>query len=577
MHHRKSKIDITKSNGYRYIGYSLLLTIMGACGQHMGAQEAADLILHNANIITVDEDFSQAKTLVIRDDRIVYVGNRQNISAWQDSTTQVIDLQGKTVLPGFIEPHTHPIASAVLYKWTDVSGITHKTAKSALTALKKTVKETPEGEWILGFGWDMILLEDAMALDRDFLDREISSEHPVWIMMQSMHTSYFNSMALERAGITDQTPNPIGGGEYKKDSNGRLTGIVTESATLTPFVKALPHLSHREGIRDMLRMYGRYNAAGISTIGATGLLDIFPGISGLQVCRDIAQSDWPPIRLYYYDVGTPQLQDSLPDTDDWMLRRIGQKYWIDGSPYTGSMLIDEPYLNTPLTNEKLDIPFDSHGHQMYPQEIYRAMIDQADSLGWQIAIHAQGDSASRIALDLLAQTATTQERRHRMEHLALVERETLQSMAEIGVTPSFHINHVYYYGDELSDYIIGQTRADRLMPLADALDFDHHLTLHNDSPMYPPSPLLAIQTAVTRTSRTGRMIGGEQAISIDEAIKAVTINAAWQLHAEDEIGSLEVGKKADFVILSDDPMIIDPHQIAQIRVIATFVNGKKAI
>lgn len=540
----------------------------------------ADFIVHNANIITVDQGFSVANTMAIKEGKILYVGDREDINQWKGEFTHVLDLKGKTVMPGFVEPHSHPIASAALYNWVDVSGMKHKTAKNALKALKKAVRETPKGEWILAFGWDMMLLKDAFPLTKDYIDRNITNEHPVWIMMQSMHTHYLNTMALKKGGITKKTPNPLAGGHYEKDENGNLTGIATESATVAPLIASMPKMSMIQTKAQITNMYQRYNVAGITTVGATGIVDILPGYTALELCHEITATGDASVRLYYYDVGLPTLQDSLPVTDDWMLRRIGQKYWIDGSPYTGSMLMREPYLKSDLNQNKLNISEGEYGHAMFPTPFYPKLFKQANDLGWQISIHSQGDSSTAIALDVMSSILdldSLADQRHRMEHLALVTDDQLDKMKQLGMTPSFHINHIYYYGDSLKKSIIGPERAERMMPLASAVEKGHKISLHSDSPMYPPNPLLTVKTAVTRRTSSGQVIGKEQAISVEDALKAITINAAWQMHAEDQIGSLEVGKQADFVILDQNPLSILPAQIGKIKLMATYLNGKKVM
>ena len=168
-------------------------------------------------------------------------------------------------------------------------------------------------------------------------------------------------------------------------------------------------------------------------------------------------------------------------------------------------------------------------------------------------------------------------KRHRFEHLALVTEEQLSDMRQLNITPSFHINHIYFYGDSLSEHIIGSERAMRIMPLSAALERGHRISLHNDSPMYRPNPLLAIRTAVTRLTSSGHILGPQYKIDLKSAIRAVTIDAAWQLHMDEKIGSLRSGKKADFVILDRDPFKVNEEDIHRIQILATFVNGNKVL
>lgn len=543
------------------------------------AQTKADKIFHNGTVITVDNNFSKGSYLAIRGGRVLDVGTGQSFNKWVDPKTELFDLKGRTILPGFIEPHTHPILSAAMYQWIDVSGMNNRSATSALRKLKKAAKTTPKGEWILAFGWDFMLLRDAFPLTRAYLDKEISRDHPIWIMMQSQHTSFFNSMAFEKAGITRNTPNPMGGGEYIKDAQGELSGMVTESAPLRPFISSFKPKTKFDVKTEIEHIYTLYNSKGVTTIGAPGLFpEIYPHNEVLRICEELSNEEPVQLRLFYYEVGTPSLRDLMPVSDNWFLRKIGQKYWIDGSPYTGSMLMKKPYIESTLSNDLLNIPAGSYGSTMFPASAYQNLFLQAHKLGWQIAAHCQGDSAAVHAIDAfrkILRIKPKKDHRFRMEHLALVTPEQLKQMKSLGLTPSFHINHIYYYGDYLAASIIGDKRANLLMPVNHAAQLKHKFSLHSDSPMYPPDPLLAIRTALTRKTSSGMVLGLDQRIDIKEAIKAVTIFPAWQMHVEKEVGSLEKGKRADFVILENNPLNYNPDNLHKIEITATYVEGAK--
>ena len=552
----------------------LLLTVGSGCETQ---SQVADLIFKNGQVLTVNKDFETGEAIAIKDGLVLSVGSNTDILNLSDSLTRIIDVEGRAILPGFIEPHTHPGIASYLNSWLDVGGLKHKTAKAALRALKKRADSTPKGQWILAFGWDMMLLDGAMPLTKDYLDKNVSSDHPIWVMMRSMHTHYFNSKAFELAGITDETKNPRGGGYYDKDENGKLTGIVTETAPLSPIIEVMPDLSRKEAMRLIRRQYTRYNSAGITTIGVMGLFDMFKGHSSQELCNEISKEEEKQLRVIVHEIGAGPV-DTIPQDTNELYKVIGQKYWIDGSPYTGSMLMRRPYMTSDLNQEKLQIPEGSYGHAMFPGDTYKSFFANAHNKGWQISAHVQGDSAATIALrafDFAMESAPRRGHRHRMEHLALVTEDQLEVMGQMGISPSFHINHIYYYGDDLASSIIGRGTAERLMPLRDALRYDHKISLHNDSPMYPANPLLAIRTAVTRRTSKNLILGKEQAISVEEAIKAVTIDAAWQLFMENEVGSLEPGKKADIVILEDNPLQVPASRIHQISVVATYLEGVK--
>jgi predicted amidohydrolase YtcJ len=260
----------------------------------------------------------------------------------------------------------------------------------------------------------------------------------------------------------------------------------------------------------------------------------------------------------------------------------GVKLWYDGSPYSGTMLLDEPYLESRLCCCTLGIPAGTTGHANFAPEELVAMAKRLGGEGWQILTHAQGDRGTREILDLYEQALDTGEsegdgaprdHRWRLEHCALIGRDDLARAARLGVTPSFHVNHVFYYGKELKDSIIGEKRAEGLMPIGSALACGHRVSLHADSPMYPPEPFRLMRTAVTRRARGGERIAPDEAISAEQALRAITIDAAWHLFAEDRVGSLEVGKFADLTVVDQNPLTIDPDDLDRISVRETWLSG----
>ena len=216
------------------------------------------------------------------------------------------------------------------------------------------------------------------------------------------------------------------------------------------------------------------------------------------------------------------------------------------------------------------------GGNFEPAEI-RDLLLRLHRDGWQVLTHVQGDRGSREILDLYEQVLTTHERadhRWRLEHCALISRSDLERAARLGVTPSFHVNHLYYYGPELRDSILGEERAERLMPVGTAVAAGHRVSLHADSPMYPPEPFRLMRTAVTRRTRLGESIAPAERISVNQALRAVTIDAAWQLFRERDVGSIEAGKLADFTLVDRSPLDVDPAELDEIRVSATWLGGR---
>ncbi len=256
----------------------------------------------------------------------------------------------------------------------------------------------------------------------------------------------------------------------------------------------------------------------------------------------------------------------------------GVKVWYDGSPYAGTAYLEAPYRNTPLAREALGIPPGSTGRVNLAPELLRERLQPLHDAGWQIAVHAQGDRAVREAigvLEALLRRSPRVDHRHRIEHAALFPPSEMARAAALGVTASFHVNHLYYHGDALERSLLGPERTERLLPLASAAEHGLRPSVHADSPMYPPRPLLLLRSAVTRVSASGALVGHREAVSLERGLRALTADAAWQLRAEDRVGSLAAGKAADLVVLSADPRSVPPGDLHGVRVVETWIDGRR--
>jgi predicted amidohydrolase YtcJ len=534
----------------------------------------ADVLLLGGPVRTVDASRPTAEAVAIREGRILAVGSRDEVRSLQTASTEVVDHRGACVLPGLIEPHTHPDLCAQCYAWVDVSGFTHRHIDGVERALREAVVATPTGEWIFAFGLDPMLTESVGVFGRERLDALVP-DHPVAVMIQSMHTVFVNSAALRAAGVDESTPDPPGGGHFQRDSNGRLTGKLEEATAILPFLR-FDDPSPAERSERLWAQYQRYADAGLTTIGIPGL---FTPLSTLDVFGEFARRPDVPLRTVAY-LRHHQVEhvEWKPGFGDDYFRVEGVKLWYDGSPYSGTMLLDEPYLESKLCCCTLGIPAGTTGHANFEPDALASTLGSLHGDGWQVLTHVQGDRGAREILDLY-ETAlgsnSQDDHRWRLEHCALIEDIELERAERLGVTPSFHVNHVYYYGPELRDEILGPERAARLMPLASAVRAGHRVSLHADSPMYPPEPFRLMRTAVTRRTRNGDRIAPDQAISSEQALRAITLDAAWQLRAERRVGSIEVGKLADFTIVDRDPLAIDPDELDQLRVLETWIGGQR--
>jgi len=516
----------------------------------------------------------EAEALAVSDGRIAALGSHAEMLALRAPGTEVVDLGDGVVLPGLVEPHTHPDLCAQFYEWVDVSGFTHGSAAEVERELRQAIARTPAGRWIYAFGLDFMLTPDLGTWDRARLDA-LAPAHPLVIVIQSLHTAFVNSLALQGAGIDDATPDPPLAGRFVRDAAGRLTGKVEEAAAITPFLAGMD-FSPDAFAQRLRHQFERYREVGITTIGMPGT---FVPLPFLEIYESLAPA--APLRTVAY-LRDPQIDAvaRAPGSGADRFRLRGVKLWYDGSPYSGTMLVDQPYLESELCCCRLGIAPGTVGYANHDRRELLPRLRRHLERGWQVLTHAQGDRGVRETLDLyeeaLDPSARATDHRWRIEHAGLISAADIARAARLGVALSFHVDHLRWYGAELRDQILGPERAARMMPLGTAVRGGHRISLHADSPMYPPGPLRLARTAATRLTRGGEVLGADEVIPVERALRAVTIDAAWQLHLDDEIGSLEAGKRADLTVLDADPLALPAADLDRIAVRSTWLDGRLA-
>lgn len=538
--------------------------------------QRAEKILYGGDIITVDPDNTFAEAVAVSEGRIVAVGSFADVSQLGGEDTEMIDLKGHTLMPGFIDIHTHPILSAMMGEVVDVSGFTHNNRAEIFAALKRGIEQKNPGEWVLAYGWDPAILADLEPPTLAELDR-LAPENPLLIIAQTLHSAFANSLAFTAAGIDRDTPDPEGG-YFARDARGNFTGLVMEVGAMAKFTASTPKYPLPAYLYLLTNQLETYATTGYTTIAAPGLQPIIP--RHIEALRTVAQHPDAPVRVLTYPL-FEQLDKTRfePDSGDGAFEVRGPKLWVDGSPYAGGMAMELPYLDNDFTRNRLGIEAGSRGHLTFSDKQLQALVLRYHREGWQISAHAQGERAVAQFLDaveLAQQKYPREDHRHRIEHAALITPSQLQRAAELGVTPSFYIDHIYYYGHALSRSIVGPQRAERFMPINSAKKANHRFTIHTDSPSSPLGPIRAMRTAVLRQTRNdSELLGEREQIDVDAAIRAITINAAWQIHQEDSRGSIEVGKLADFTVLSENLREVPPEQWQRIEVTGTYLNGEQ--
>lgn len=543
------------------------------------------------NILTMsDYTDKTVEAILIKNGKIVSTGSKEEVFKQKESGTILVDLNGKTLMPGFIAVHTHPDLSAYLHSFVDLSGFTNKTPEEVWDRLDKAVKKTAKGKWIFCKGFDPMLIKGLKAPDIKKLD-SIAPNNPVVIIAQSLHSAWGNSLAFQKTGITAKTPDPAPGSFYEKDKDGKVTGFISEIEAIKPFSKIA--IKEFDIVQNTVKVFDEYMKNGFTSITTMGMFatDRKPFLLNEHLSTrhprlihkilhliGMLPDKKPTVRHFVYiKHDTPFLIPETVENGDDFFKVVGIKLWYDGSPYTGSMYLKEPYLNSKLMLEGLNIPRNHYGSTVIKKDEFYKVLKKYHALGWQLSVHSQGDKATEEVLQLMDKMLSGSNRkdhRHRIEHGVLMPPELLGKMKKLNMTVSYHINHLYYYGLALKNDILGNERAEKMLPVNSTKKAGVRFSLHADAPMYEEDPFSLLQTAVTRKTREGIVIGSNEKISVMDGLKSLTTDAAWQLHMEKKIGSIEPGKYADLVILDKNPLHVPHDKLRDIKVVKTIINGK---
>ncbi len=526
----------------------------------------------NGNILTVDARDSRVEAMSLRGDRIEALGSNADIRQRIGARTVVHDLRGKTVLPGFIDAHGHFPGTGLAVLAVDLNSPPIGATRD-IPQLQRQLRAALEAGrargWLLGFGYDDTALVEGRHPTRAELDA-VSREIPILLMHISGHMSVVNSAGLAAAGIDDDTPDPEGG-VIQRDADGSATGLLQETAAKGAQAAAMDF-----GVREFLTMTrfaaAQYLARGV-TLAQSGGVDSSM-LAGLKLFKTLGLI---PQRLELFPLGeafTPEsLREAIADMDrdNTAIRTHTVKLITDGSiqGYTG--YLSEPY-HTPY---KGDVRY--RGFPTMSASTLRDQVIAWHGAGFQLALHGNGDAAIDAILDAIAAAQSQVPRedvRHILIHAQMARRDQLERMQMLGVTPSFFSAHTYYWGDRHRDIFMGPIRAANMSPTGWAQKIGLRYSVHLDAPVVPMDPLLLLWSTVTRESSSGKVIGAAQRVSVTAAIRAMTIDAAWQIHREDQLGSLEPGKLVDLVILSDDPTRA-PETIRDLVVEQTWIGGRR--
>jgi predicted amidohydrolase YtcJ len=518
--------------------------------------EPPELAVVNGTVYTVDAARPRAEAFAVQNGRFMAVGSSAEIRALAGRTTRVIDAKGMTVVPGFIDAHSHPSGVNEL---TGVN-VNLRTVAEVKEALRRKAATTPPEYWVSGFMYDDTKLDRPVT--RKDLDEAVPN-HPAMVGHRGGHTGVYNSLAFKLAGVDANTPDPTGGKFYRE--NGELTGKVAERAR-----NALGRVGRREPVTRETRRKGAAHisklmtAAGLTSVHQTG-----GDADSLTAWQDAYAAGDLRFRLYFFPRGG--VFDTLKQAgirtgfgNEW-LRIGGVKFGADGSASERTMRMSTPYVGRA----------DDYGILTMTQEQIHEAVDDAHQAGYQIGIHANGDVTIAMVLNAYERALKQWPRpdaRHRIEHCSLVNPELLRRIKELGVIPTPFYTYVYYHGDKWAEY--GPEKMRWMLAHRSFLDHGIPVAGASDYTPGPYEPMMALQSLVTRTDYAGREWGPNQKVTVDEALRICTLNGAHASFEEKLKGSITAGKLADFVLLAEDPHTVAPNRLKDIRIVQTVVGGK---
>nr|WP_263326661.1 amidohydrolase [Neobacillus sp. Marseille-Q6967] len=528
----------------------------------------ADIVFMNGEVITVDSHNRVVEAVAVKENKIIGVGFNKEIQPFIGEETKIIDLHGKTLMPGFIDAHLH----LTIYG-TNLLGVSciapHiQSINDIFTDLRKKAKETPKGQWVRAWGFNESLLKENRFPTKEELD-DISFDHPIVVIRTCNHTSIANTKALELAGITENTLDPEGG-IIERYTDGSLTGKLIENAHMQLFEVA--SYTNEELRKGMKLASDEFIKAGITSVHDAGAYG--EGSETLRIMQKAIKSYDIRVRVY-------AIIGSLTNSHDFVKKiveagpitglgddrfRIGPaKIFTDGSSTGPTIATREPY-----THDS-----NNYGITYYSQAEIDRILGEAHKKGFQITAHAQGDKAIEMVLDCIEKALKENPRdhhRHRIEHAGIASPDLQVRMKNLGVVIIPNPVFMYVNGDKYLEYY--GDRVEVMYPACDYIDLGILAAFGSDAPVTFVNPLLGIHAAVNRETMTGRAVGKKQCIGILDAIRAYTWNGAYSSFEENIKGSIEVGKLADLVVLDDGILHVGPQKIKEINVELTMVNGE---
>ncbi len=533
----------------------------------------ADTIYAGGPVLSMDAQGSVVEAVAVRAGRILETGPRERIERLRGSRTRVVDLAGQALLPGFIDPHSHLMQAVSFADWANVTQLPVGSVDSIPALLRvlrahAAAQHILTGGWIFGFGYARDGLAEGRELTRSDLD-PVFPDNPVMLLHVSGHGAVFNSRAFALAGVDAATPTPAGGVIVRRPGSNEPAGLVMETG-LSAFYRVLPVPTEQASLAALRTALAHYAENGYTTVqdGATDA-------RGLALLRGAAARGELPLDVVALPVAMGQadarrLAEQHFGVYEGRLKLGGVKLLLDGSPQGRTAWFTQPMLTGGPGGEP-----DWHGKPMIDPAEYARAVAELYPRGIQIWTHTNGDAAidALIAAHEALGAKASDDHRDIAIHSQFVRADQLDAYVRLGIAPSFFSNHAFYWG-EVHRRNLGEARAAFLSPLAAARARGLRFSNHTDAMVTPLDPFFTLWTATNRLTREGRVLGPDQRIDTLAALRAITIDAAWTYHEEQDKGSIEPGKRADFVVVDRNPLAVAPADLRSLHVLETIKDDR---
>ncbi|HUH22677.1 MAG TPA: amidohydrolase [Brevundimonas sp.] len=553
-------------------------SLIGGRSVAQTARETSATIFTGGPILTIDDAMPSAEAVAVRNGVIVAVGSLDAARAAVGRSARTVNLDGRTLLPGFFDPHGHVSMVGLQARYAnllpapdgegnDIPAL-QRITRDWMNAHEQLVRDT---QLVIGFGYDDSQLKEHRHPTGKELDA-ISDSVPILFMHQSGHLGVANSAALAAAGVSASTPDPDGGAFRREEGSQQPNGVMEETALFAVMGALFTRLdlqANLEMIREGARFY--------SSFGYTTAQD---GRSSTDTCRMIAmlaeRGELPIDILSFPDIltSTDVMATPLYRKNYVGKYRIGGvKLTLDGSPQGKTAWLSQPYYIPPEGK-----PASYRGYPAVTEQQALDAIELAFKNDWQIEVHANGDAAIDLLIGAVRDATNrhgAKDRRPVLIHGQTTRMDQLDDLKTLGIVPSLFPMHTFYWGDFHRDSVLGPRRAETISPCHSAIRRGMRFTTHHDAPVANPDSMRVLSATVTRRTRSGDILGPDECVPVDIALKAMTLWAAWQHYEDDKKGSLTIGKLADMTILDADPMTIDRDKLAEIKVTSTWKEGRE--